>query len=765
MTIRHGGIAPHRRPRRRLALVAAPAVALLSAAAAARAADTADAADKVRIASGRPGGMYWALASSLGELLAPRHAVGVVATEGSTENLRRLEAGDVRFALAQQDVVSEHFRNRPDGRTRVVGRVFFDYLHIFIRRPIRLETASDLSRLRIWAGEPGSGTRLTASRFFDSLGTPFDLLPARVRPRAAAGAGLVERPLALADVAEEFRHDRLDAAMIVTTPGLPAICALMSSETAVLYPLDPRTLRRLTEEEAGAFQRQTALGRIPAGTYENQSAPVATLSVPVLLLARAGEEREVARAVHRAAQEAWDRREPWERLMRQARWQSGGEPPRCRFPQSLPRAAALSASQLPPLGGPLEEPLWPRFRGAFRRLFPLAAAVALGLLAYRRRWHEPVRVLWQQDKLPFVVASLLGLAIALVTVTTFLLERGINENFSSFGESFWSITVYLFSGLEDRTPYTDTGRVVATLGLLLGPAFFAVMSGWLARFFIRRDRRMPHNLRDHILLLNWTPRAADLVREIHHPIIREREGTFVVVVLTNDESLEIRRFKEAGSGRDAAFEDFYVSIGDPTDERALRNANSTDARSVLILADESGGDERAVRSVLMLRKIAREVGRSDLHVVVELTNPANGSVLDELADGFPGLLERISGLEIRTFLLSQAALSAGIVDFYRDLLQISQETNEMYTLEVPDGALGMPFRDYAALILRAEVAEPLIPIGLQRTIDGRPRILTNPRPGQPGWTIERGDRLLVIAYQPPLASALPVPAAPERLAS
>ena len=375
----------------------------------------------------------------------------------------------------------------------------------------------------------------------------------------------------------------------------------------------------------------------------------------------------------------------------------------------------------------------------------------------QRRWYERLRRLWRRNKFPITLALLFVLGIAMVTLGTYLLEHKINEHFSTLGESFWSITVYLFSGLEDRSPVTAAGRIVAALGLLLGPALFAVLSGWFARFFIHRERRMPHNLKDHFLLLNWNPRAADVVRELHHPIIREREGTFVVIVLTDDESLEIRRFKEAGSGRDEAFEDFYISVGNPTDERALRNANAADSRSILILTNDEHGDERTIRSILMLRKIARDVGRSDLHVVAELSDPANNAVLEELARDFPGLLEPIAGLQIRTFLLSQAALSAGIVGFYSELLKISPVTNEMYTLDLPPGAIGMTFRDYAAMVLGTYPDEPLVPVGVQRMIDGRSRMITNPRRGDPGWILEKGDRLLVMAYLPPLPGVLPEP--------
>ena len=90
----------------------------------------------------------------------------------------------------------------------------------------------------------------------------------------------------------------------------------------------------------------------------------------------------------------------------------------------------------------------------------------------------------------------------------------------------------------------------------------------------------------------------------------------------------------------------------------------------------------------MLRRIARQTGKR-LHVVAELINAANTAVLDEIAQDFPGTLERISGLKIRTCLMAQAALSKGVVDFYSDLLRVSADTNEVYIRPVPDSAVGL----------------------------------------------------------------------------
>lgn len=697
------------------------------------------------LASGRQDGMYWRLAKRI-------PGVAVKPTKGSAENLELLSQGEVRFALAQQDVVSQHFLDNPRTEVRVVGRVFFDYLHIFLRDPIQVETAGDLSRLRIWTDEEGSGTRFTASRFLDSVG-----VSSHGGNVLTAPPGAPPIPTGAEELTLWLDKKKVDVAMLVTTPGSPTVCRLMSTGRLRLLSLDPKTLRRLTREETTDFRRQTAIGRIPAHTYANQPAPVPTIAVPVLLLARQGESPEAARRLLTLAMAGWqDIVTDALKAVRQ-----GASDSSCLIPEDAPPAASLSESKLVPLDGiPFETSARAWMGQLSGWLLPVLLLAGLLLAGRSFAWHLEIRNLWREDKLPFILVLLLAMSILLITVLTFLLEHGINENFSSLTESFWSITVYLFSGLEDRTPYTASGRIVAALGLLLGPAFFAVVSGWLARFFIRREKHMPQNLRDHYLLLNWNERAAEVVRELHHPVLRERNGVSVIVVLTDDDTLNVRQIRQAGSGWDAAFEDFYLSIGDPTAERALLNANAQDARTILILADDAHGDERTIRSLLMLRKIARDHGLSEMHVVAELLNPANATVLDELAKDFPGLLERISGLQVRTCLLAQAALNRGIVGFYSDLLRVSGDTNEVYTHPIPESAEGLPFREYAAQVLRSNATEPLIPVGVQRLIGGRTTLVTNPQPGTPEGILQRGDRLVLLAYQPPSPGALPHPESP-----
>jgi Trk K+ transport system NAD-binding subunit len=269
---------------------------------------------------------------------------------------------------------------------------------------------------------------------------------------------------------------------------------------------------------------------------------------------------------------------------------------------------------------------------------------------------------------------------------------------------------------------------------------------------------MPQNLRNHVLLVNWNPRALQIVRELHHDVLSHQDGMVVVVVLTDDDGLTVKKLKESGVGVERTFEDFYVTVGDPTTDRALLNANAQDARSIVILADDARGetaDQRSICTVVMLQRIARNKNLGKLHVVVEVADAANVAVLEEMAEGFPGLLEWVSGIRVRTCLLAQAALSPGVTGFYNDLLRVSDDTSEVYTLPVPPSAAGVGFREYALRVLGNDGPKPLIPVGVQRGPEGRQKIYTNPRPGEPASTLQEGDRLVLLGYEPPKEGDLP----------
>ncbi|MEM9018554.1 MAG: NAD-binding protein, partial [Verrucomicrobiota bacterium] len=446
-------------------------------------------------------------------------------------------------------------------------------------------------------------------------------------------------------------------------------------------------------------------------------------------------------------------------------FQPGIEPGIGRSDCTIPRAYSdtIVSSSLP-LHPAIRQPSW--LERAFTAIDPVALVVIVlfvgGLvvllqLARRssRTWQRRLRRLIRRQT-PLIIFLVFIGSMAMITLATYMVEKKYNENFSTLIESWWSITLYLLSGLEDRVPYTPLGRLFATIGLVAGPTFFAFLTSWLTKSFIIRERNMPSRMRDHILLLNWTDRAAELIEELKDSREHTKEKYEILVLgdQTSLDSLDSRRVIQ--DRREIAFEGFFFLLGDPTDQEALRQAKADSAHTVLILADDRldvAADERTIRSIIMLRRLAQE-NNETIHVVAEVVNPANHAILEDLADGFPGLLEPITGLKVRACLLAQAALNKGVVSFYEDLLRTSGETNEIYISPLPFDVAGTPFREYAARVI-ADAPLPVIPVGVQRNYNGRAEIFCNPRDGQPGSILRIGDCLVMIAFEPVEEDILP----------
>lgn len=267
---------------------------------------------------------------------------------------------------------------------------------------------------------------------------------------------------------------------------------------------------------------------------------------------------------------------------------------------------------------------------------------------------------------------------------------------------------------------------------------------------------MPNHLHDHYVILNWNDRALRVILELHSDVICAEFGVVPVVVVTDDVTVDQELVKR-DSSKSNVFEDVFFCIGDPTSDWALRNANCLDARSVIVLANDRGGkrkhaDERTIRSIFMLRRLALQRGLDQLHVVAEQVDLANTPVLEEAQRDFPGMLEIVGG-QIKTLLLAQSALHHGLSGLYNDLLSVTSASNEVYVKEIPRSAAGMKFSSYAAKVLAHRPEHPIIPIGVRR--GKQAQIVCNPKPEHDEHILQAGDYLVVIAYAPPADEDFP----------
>jgi TRAP transporter TAXI family solute receptor len=221
---------------------------------------------RVVIAAGGRSGVYYAYARALARELrarAPELRVSVVSTSGSVENLRRVSSGRATLAFTAADAVAGHA-----GLT-AIARVYDDYLHLIVRASSPARSLRSLRGAAVSVGQPGSGTRLFASRL---------LAGHSVRP---VGLGLDDSIAAL-------RAGRI--AGFFWSGGLPTpgVAALARDVPLRLLALDASRLARY-----GAVYRAAA---IPGGTY-GLASQVSTVAVPNLIVARAGADPALVRLV------------------------------------------------------------------------------------------------------------------------------------------------------------------------------------------------------------------------------------------------------------------------------------------------------------------------------------------------------------------------------------------------------------------------------------------------------------------------------------
>src|SRR5262245_14463759 len=312
-------------------------------------------------------------------------------------------------------------------------------------------------------------------------------------------------------------------------------------------------------------------------------------------------------------------------------------------------------------------------------------------------------------------------------------EQGNNVNFDTWGESFFSVWVMLFSGLENP-PKTYVGRFFAMVLLGTGVGLAGLFTGTVASVLVEHQLRRrdvsSFEMDDHLVLCNWGPRGLAWIREVHSKIIQDKRP--VVIIHDETEQIDLPDKQD-----DAAFNDVYIVKGDPTNEIILRRARVTTAHSVVVLVDERQGDYADGKSILTciaIRDICR--GGQEPNVAVECRNPENRHRLLKA-----GADEIISSDELGLRLLARTAIYHGMTRVYQELLTVGRDANEMYLYPVPPELVGRDFVEISSMFLRyRDDKRSCLLIGLQRGED----MILNPVGGEAG-PVKSGDHLILLS--------------------
>jgi len=163
---------------------------------------------RLRLGTGMAGGRYAAFGEELAERLRGKgFEVDLVASEGSSENLRRLAAGEVDLAFVQGGVA----QTQPALGVQGIASLFYEPIWIFYRQGEEIELVRDLKGKRIAIGPDGSGSAPLARTILAANGIREGLLPiGGVAAFDALARGDVDAAVLVQAPTAEWIHDLVE---------------------------------------------------------------------------------------------------------------------------------------------------------------------------------------------------------------------------------------------------------------------------------------------------------------------------------------------------------------------------------------------------------------------------------------------------------------------------------------------------------------------------------------------------------------------------
>ena len=227
--------------------------------------------------TGSDKGVYHRLATELKNVIEANHPDVIIQLQtsaGSNENIARLDRGEAKLALAQNDV---------DGgkSVRSVAGLHPEVLHLICRTDADIHCLSDLSGHRIGIGPTGSGTEQFSNKLL-----LFANVETKVNKTTRAPFG---------KMLTELRAGNLDAAFFLTGLGADIITNALSDDRLTLAPIQ---MEATDNGEAEAISRKFTAGfrvhhpnvapqTIPLMAYDGRPrSPVASMSVDAVLVCR-----------------------------------------------------------------------------------------------------------------------------------------------------------------------------------------------------------------------------------------------------------------------------------------------------------------------------------------------------------------------------------------------------------------------------------------------------------------------------------------------
>ncbi|GAB2481883.1 CASTOR/POLLUX-related putative ion channel [Jatrophihabitans fulvus] len=281
----------------------------------------------------------------------------------------------------------------------------------------------------------------------------------------------------------------------------------------------------------------------------------------------------------------------------------------------------------------------------------------------------------------WLALMMLGVIVVSASILTVLNLSGINGGGGlRFDEAFWqSLLRVLDTGTfaSDRDWPTRVLSLVVTLsGIFLAGSLIGLIANAVDQRIERlgkgRSLVLEHN---HTLVLGWSPRLPSILAEIVEANSNHKGRNFVVLADCPKEQMEDELKRLVPDTRTTRV---VCRTGDVGDVNDLKLVNVEDARSVIVLATESG-DAGVIKTVLALRSIDPEFSR--IRVVAEMSGEDTAITLREVTNH---RVATVRADDVIAQVTAQACHQGGLAAVFRDLLDF--DGDEIYFTRVPETA-------------------------------------------------------------------------------
>ncbi len=296
----------------------------------------------------------------------------------------------------------------------------------------------------------------------------------------------------------------------------------------------------------------------------------------------------------------------------------------------------------------------------------------------------------RKEKVHRLVLALLIVVTLLGSIAYYFERNNPESSIRSISDGiWWGFVTITTVGYGDKYPITWQGKIAGIIIMTSGLILTVIVSGTIASILVERKMKEGKGLQkigfsNHIIICGWNQNATKMLNELQALTNRLKEEMHVVLINELDiDSLNEYQF---------AYSSKLLSIdfirGNFTQEQVLEKGGVRKAKSVIILADESGGntlqhsDERTVLACYTISNLSISA-----RVGVELINHQNEQYLKRT-----NVDSIIVNGEFNSFLLINSALFPGVPEAVKEIMNFDF-INDVTTRNIPSSFHGKSFSD------------------------------------------------------------------------